>query len=124
MKKKWWIFLVAPPAMVLFGWLFGEIVMHLWNWLMPAIFGLKSITFWQAIGLLILARILVGGLGGGSNNKKRKRKEMRWECMTPEEHDKFREWARTRQMTPATEPGPSAGGNLGGSAGGSMGAPS
>lgn len=113
MRKKWWIFLVAPPAMVLFGWLFGEIIMHLWNWLMPAIFGLKTITFWQAIGLLILARILVGGLGGGSNNKKRKRKEMRWECMTSEEHDRFREWMRTRQMSAATEPGPSAGGNVG-----------
>ena len=48
MRKKWWIVLVAPPALVLFGWLFGEIVMHLWNWLMPAIFGLKMITFWQA----------------------------------------------------------------------------
>ena len=67
MRKKWWLFLLAPPAMALFGWLFGEIVMHLWNWLMPALFGLKLITFWQAIGLLILARILVGGLGGGSN---------------------------------------------------------
>ncbi len=98
MRKKWWIFLVAPPAMVLFGWLFGEIVMHLWNWLMPALFGLKLITFWQALGLLVLARILVGGLGGGSsNNRQRKRAGMRWECMTPEEHEKFREWMRTRQ---------------------------
>lgn len=106
MRKKWWIFLVAPPAMVLFGWLFGEIVMHLWNWLMPAVFGLKMITFWQAIGLLILARILVGGLGGGSgNNRRRQRRNMRWECMTPEEHDRFREWMRTRQMAPAAEPG-------------------
>jgi hypothetical protein len=99
MRKKWWIFLVAPPAMVLFGWLFGEIVMHLWNWLMPALFGLKMITFWQAIGLLILARILVGGLGGGGgkSNRQRKRAGMRWECMTPEEHEKFREWTRARQ---------------------------
>jgi len=97
MRKKWWIFLVAPPAMVLFGWLFGEIVMHLWNWLMPALFGLKLITFWQGLGLLVLARILVGGLGGGSNNSRsRKRSGPRWECMTPEEHEKFREWRRTR----------------------------
>ena len=107
MRKKWWIFLVAPPAMVLFGWLFGEIVMHLWNWLMPALFGLKMITFWQGLGLLVLARILVGGLGGGSNNSKsRKRSGPRWECMTPEEHDKFREWTRTRQSIPGTPPAP------------------
>lgn len=101
MRKRWWIFLVAPPAVVLFGWLFGEIVMHLWNWLMPAIFGLKMITFWQAIGLLILARILVGGLGGGSNsNRKRQHSGTRWERMTPEEHEKFREWMRTRRCVP------------------------
>jgi hypothetical protein len=97
MRKKWWLFLLAPPAMVLFGWLFGEIVMHLWNWLMPALFGLKLITFWQGLGLLVLARILVGGLGGGSNNnRQRKRSGARWECMTPEEHERFREWRRTR----------------------------
>jgi hypothetical protein len=98
MRKKWWIFLVAPPAMVLFGWIFGEIVMHLWNWLMPALFGLKLITFWQGIGLLILARILVGGLGGGGGGNKRgkRRAGARWECMTPEEHERFREWTRTR----------------------------
>jgi hypothetical protein len=98
MRKKWWIILVAPPAVVLFGWLFGEIVMHLWNGLMPAIFGLKVITFWQAIGLVILGRILVGGLGGGgNNNRSRKRPGRRWECMTAEEQERFREWTRTRQ---------------------------
>ncbi len=64
MRRKWWIFLVAPPAMVLFGWLFGELVMHLWNWLMPMLFGLRQITFWQSLGLLVLCRILIGGLGG------------------------------------------------------------
>lgn len=107
MRKKWWMFLLIPPAMVLFGWLFGEIVMHLWNWLMPAIFGLKLISFWQAIGLLILARILVGGLGGGSNNSRRRQRHLkdRWEHMTPEERDRLREWMRVRSAGPAPEPG-------------------
>jgi hypothetical protein len=101
MRRKWWLFLLIPPGLVLFGWLFGEIVMHLWNWLMPALFGLKMITFWQGLGLLVLARILLGGLGGGSNNSKsRKRSGTRWECMTPEEHEKFREWTRTRHGDP------------------------
>jgi hypothetical protein len=39
------------------------IVMLLWNWLVPVIFGLKTIDFWQALGLLVLAKILFGGLG-------------------------------------------------------------
>jgi hypothetical protein len=63
MRKKWWIFLVAPPAMVLFVWIFGEIVMHLWNWLLPMLFGWHQISFWQALGLLVLCRILFGGFG-------------------------------------------------------------
>ncbi len=42
---------------------FGAIVMALWNWLMPPIFGLHPIGFAQAVGLLVLARILFGGRG-------------------------------------------------------------
>ncbi len=103
MKKKWWIALVAPPAMVLFAWLFGELVMHLWNWLMPALFGLKLITFWQALGLLVLCRILIGGLGGGGSNRSRKqhrRLSERFEHLTPEEREKLREWMRSRCVDP------------------------
>ena len=38
--------------------LLGYPVMLLWNWLIPQIFGLPEITFWQAIGLNILCTIL------------------------------------------------------------------
>ena len=41
----------------------GLLVMSLWNALLPAILGVKSIGFWQALGLLALSRILFGGLG-------------------------------------------------------------
>ena len=48
--------------MVLLGiGLFGEAVHQLLNLLMPAIFGLPVIGFWQALGLLALGRLLVGG---------------------------------------------------------------
>jgi hypothetical protein len=50
--------IVAAAA---FGFLFGYFVMLLWNWLMPSIFGLGVITFWQAFGLVVLGRILFGG---------------------------------------------------------------
>ncbi len=63
---KWkWIFL-APLAIVgilLFIALGGEMVMRLWNWLLPPLFGWHQITFWQALGLLALCRILFGGFG-------------------------------------------------------------
>lgn len=53
---------------------FGYVVMYLWNWLMPAIFGLTAITFWQAIGLGLLAKLLFGGFGGDKSKKRKHRK--------------------------------------------------
>ena len=98
MRKKWWLFLVAPPAIVLFVWLFGEIVMHLWNWLLPGLFGWHTITFWQALGLLVLCRILFGGFsnGGGNRGGHRRRKFEMWESMTPEEREHLRQAMRNR----------------------------
>ena len=51
---------------VFFAFLFGLAVKVLWNRLMPALFGLSAITFWQAFGLVLLAKILFGGHGHGS----------------------------------------------------------
>ena len=48
--------------------LFGFIVMWLWNWLMPEIFGLTTITYWQAVGLFILAKFIFGGFSGNSDS--------------------------------------------------------
>ena len=48
-------------AATFFALLFAVLVMVLWNWLMPQIFGLVTITFWQAFGLVLLSRLLVGG---------------------------------------------------------------
>ena len=73
----------------------GLAVMWLWNSLMPSIFGLPAITFIQAIGLLILSRILFGGFphrGGGHHPRhqwKHKMKE-KWSRMTPEERAEFK----------------------------------
>jgi hypothetical protein len=81
----------------------GWVTMSLWNWLMPAIFGLAIISFWQAIGLLILCKILFGkfhkgghcGCGGGWRNRKQGYWRSRWESkmanMTEEERQKFKQ---------------------------------
>jgi hypothetical protein len=78
--------------------LVSYVVMSLWNWLMPALFGLRLITFWQALGLLILCKILFGGFRGrsGRHGSWRWRRGMmeRWEQMTPEEREKFRQGFR------------------------------
>ena len=69
---------------------FGAAVMGLWNWLMPAIFAARPITFGQALGLLVLSRILVGRVGGpGRRMHWRHRMRERWDQMTPEEREKL-----------------------------------
>jgi len=98
--RKRWIFL-APMAILgilLFMAIGGEIVLQLWNWLLPPIFGLPRLTFWQALGILALSRILFGGFGGRGSFRSNFRHRMgeRWERMTPEEREKFRRGLRGR----------------------------
>lgn len=57
---------------VVFAFIFGFAVKLLWNWIMPAVFGLKMITFWQAFGLVLLAKILFGGHGHGFKHDRKK----------------------------------------------------
>ena len=63
------VLLIAPLAiagMAFVIFLGGEIVKLLWNWLVPSIFGLRPLTFWEAAGMLALCRILFGGVSGRS----------------------------------------------------------
>jgi hypothetical protein len=79
---------------LLFLTMFSFFVMRLWNWLTPALFGWHVITFWQALGVLILSKILFGGFRGGPPRGPwgwRGRMMERWEHMTPEEREKFRQ---------------------------------
>jgi hypothetical protein len=72
------------------------LVMGLWNVLMPSIFAVRAISFWQAAGLLVLSKLLFGGFrpypGGGP--RWRRRMAERWERMTPEEREKFKQGMR------------------------------
>ncbi len=99
MRRRWVV--LAPLALMgilLFLALGGLVVRQLWNWLLPPIFGWREITFWQAIGLLALCRILFGGLGrhGSCGRSSRRRMAERWEAMTPEERERFRNGMRGR----------------------------
>ena len=112
-KKLIWIIPAAILAMLLFAYIGGEIVMHLWNWLLPPLFGWHSITFWQALGVLVLCRILFGGFGGHRSHRSNMRSRIadrvadrvadRWDRMSPEERERFRQRMRERcGFDPAT----------------------
>jgi hypothetical protein len=77
--------------------LFSYIVMLLWNALIPDIFHLGAITFWQAAGLLLLSKLLFGFGPGGRGGAPWKRHRMeKWRDMSPEERQRFREQMRER----------------------------
>lgn len=98
MKKR--IITLAPLILLgilVFLALGGTLVMQLWNWLLPALFGWPQVTFWQALGLLALCRILFGGWGRGSGSSRfRRGRAERWERMTPEERERFKQGLRGR----------------------------
>ncbi len=100
--KMLWFAPLGILAMFLFIFLGGEVVQLLWNWLTPHLFGWPPITFWQAIGIIGLCRILFGSWGGRCHgghypvrgpiiDRLADRIGERWQAMTPEERDRFRQ---------------------------------
>lgn len=119
--KKFWVrkglmfFTFFIAAIILFG----AIVMFLWNAILPAVVGVKAITFIQALGILLLSKILFGGFGRrggwqrGRPNEWKDKMKNKFASMTPEEKEKFkdewknrcgggRRWNMEQQNTPGT----------------------
>jgi hypothetical protein len=101
MRRGLAISLKVAIMLVIFVLGFGTGVHYLWNWLMPSLFGLHAITFWQAVGLLGLSWILFRGpmmfarrgWGGGGRRAERLRQ---WAAMTPEQREQFRRGMKGR----------------------------
>jgi hypothetical protein len=98
-RKK--LFFIIPAAIIgiaLFIFIGGWLVMSLWNWLLPPLFGWRLLTFWQAVAMLALCRILFGGVSGRGWRRSYSGRRMgeRWGNMTPEEREKFRQGMRAR----------------------------
>ena len=95
MKKGVWMAFAFPlfvGALFLFTWL----VMLLWNAVLPAaVPTIKAIGFWQAMGILVLSKILFGfNKGwGGKRRMWKERMEEKWHTLTPEQKEKIKtEW--------------------------------
>jgi hypothetical protein len=106
MRRLW---ILRALRIVAFGALalalFGFVVMTLWNAVLPAVTGLHAITFIQALGLLVLSRILFGGLKGWGRRGGhwRARMQARWQQMTPEERERFRDMLGSRRSCRPTD---------------------
>jgi len=88
-------FLFIIPMVLLGLTVFGGVVMLLWNNVLAVVLHISTVTFWQALGILILSKILFGGFRGAQWGRHKWRQNMaeRWEKMTPEEKEKFKqEW--------------------------------
>lgn len=95
-QKRKLLFLFLIPAMIL---LVTAVVQFLWNAILPDLIHVGIITYWQALGLLALCRILFGGFGGrghkphiGHSSPAREK----WTSMTDEEKVKFKEQWHSR----------------------------
>ncbi|HEX9829827.1 MAG TPA: hypothetical protein VGB10_06410 [Bacteroidota bacterium] len=101
--KRWWIRKIAKGlvfltlALVIFGW--G--VMMLWNGIVPDVFNGPELSFWQAVGLLVLSHVLLRGWtpwlhrSGWGHDRWKRRFEEKLAAMAPEEREKFKEeWKR------------------------------
>lgn len=76
---------------------FGAVVMALWNAILPGVLGVRPITFIQALGILLLSKILFGGFAGrrwgGREHMWKQKMGEKWNNMSPEQRDKFKsEW--------------------------------
>ena len=85
-------FFIAPMILVALAF-FSALVMVLWNALLPDLFSFPAIRFWQALGLLVLCRVLfgIGGFHGSVGHHSVWKNNLREKVskMTPEERKDF-----------------------------------
>lgn len=105
-KGKW--FLKCLVGGFVFILLAGALTMVLWNWLVPDLFHLPELRFFEALGLLLLTRILFGGWGGrgwgngGGRHWKHKYYE-KLSSMSIEERERFKSRMREKWCSAGSE---------------------
>lgn len=99
-RKKRRIFFELPVLIIIAIFLAGFIVMLLWNFIFPSALHTERISYWQAVGLLVLCRILFFGFRRRYDNRPKMWRggfewRQKWMNMNDEERAKFREeWRR------------------------------
>ena len=120
MKRGWWIlkFMVFGIIMLV---LIGLVTQMLWNWLVPVLFAGPILTFWQALGLLALTKILFWSFGKGGGHWRHRHNgpwgyytSEKWKGMSPEDRERFKQkmkekWCYTEKSNPPQDSGISNG---------------
>jgi hypothetical protein len=82
------VLIIAPLAI----FIVGSIVMLLWNNTLVPVLGVQTVSFWQALGILVLSKILFSSFSGGNRHRRGNWKQrMMWGSMTDEQRQQFRE---------------------------------
>ena len=93
--KKSYIVKGIAGVLVIVG-IAGAAVMYLWNWLMPYLFKLPTVDYWQSLGLLVLSTLLFKSGGGWRGSFCKDNMKQKWAQMTPDEREQFRSKWETR----------------------------
>jgi len=106
-------FFLFVPLFALGVFVFGEVVMLLWNNALVPVLHISTVSFWQALGILVLSKILFSSFGGkGGYRGNQWKQKMMWNNMTAEQKEKFKEEWQSRNRRwgnkncePGSEPG-------------------
>jgi Ca2+/H+ antiporter, TMEM165/GDT1 family len=100
MKNRFKFCFLIPLGVLAFLALFTFAVFALWNGVLTDVLPVKAISYWQALGILVLAKILFGGFphrrGGPCGHFRERMMSKRWESATPEQREQMREEMRRR----------------------------
>ncbi|MBM3416103.1 MAG: hypothetical protein FJY20_06575 [Bacteroidetes bacterium] len=107
-KLAFLILIIGPLAI----FVFGMVVMWLWNNALVPVLHVSTVTFWQALGILVLSKILFSSFSGGRGRDRhhsrlswKERIWQKWDSMTPEEQEKFRQrWREHSWKNSGSEP--------------------
>ncbi len=94
-------FMFFFPVAVLIAAVLGYVVMSLWNWILPEVAHAGRLNYWQALGLLVLCRLLFGNFNkgrpaGGGFRERAHKMRAKWDSMNEEERAKFKEEYKRR----------------------------
>ncbi len=106
MKRGVWVLKFIVMGVVMLG-LLGLVTQQLWNWLIPQLFAGPVVTFWQALGLLLLSKIFFWSFSKGGHSSRKPGWgyywSQKWKGMSPEERERLKQKMKEKWCYPDKE---------------------